>query len=871
MSASSDTINAAMTVGADHGWVVDFRDGSREMRDLLGGKGANVAEMTRVLGAERVPAGFTITTEACVAYMLGEQGEFPPGLEDQVAEALGRLEQSAGRRLGDAADPLLVSVRSGARESMPGMLDTVLNLGLNDDTVAGLTERSGNARFAWDSYRRFVQMYGNVVMGIPGERFEQAIAAAKQERGVSLDTELDADALRGLTGEFKTFYAFPDDPREQLSHAIRAVFDSWQGERAVAYRRINRIPDDWGTAVNVQQMVFGNLGEDIGSGVAFSRDEVTGAPEPSGDFLANAQGEDVVSGVRTPRDIRELRDWLPHVHEQLMEILRTLERHYQDMQDTEFTVQEGRLYMLQTRNAKRPAQAAVRFAVDAVEEGLLDREQALATIDPSTLDALLHPTFDPSVDFAVIATGVAASPGAAKGEIVLTAPAAVAAAAEDREVILVRSFTEADDVAGFHAARGILTSEGGKASHAALVARGMGRPAVTGADAVQIDLDHEQVRIGSLLLRPGDRIAIDGSQGTITTDDVPLVQPEVSEHFQTVLGWADELRRLGVRANADTPEDARRAIELGAEGIGLCRTEHMFLGDRQPLMAAVIMANDDDTRAQAIAQLKPLQESDFEQILTTLDGRPITVRLLDPPLHEFLPHPDALPEGSPERRRVEQLQETNPMLGTRGVRLGILFPALYEMQVEALLAAARRVPGARVEVMVPLVAYERELELMRGLIERVGAEVGYDDFLVGTMIELPRACFQADQIARDADFFSFGTNDLTQTALGFSRDDIEGRVLARYIDVKILDRSPFETLDTPGVGQMVRMGAWLGRQARPELKLGVCGEHGGDPDSIDFLHHSGIDYVSCSPFRVPIARVAAAQATIRERRRAQEK
>jgi pyruvate,orthophosphate dikinase len=845
-------------------WVVDFRDGSREMRDLLGGKGANVAEMTRVLGAERVPAGFTITTQACIAYMAAAQ-QFPADLEAQVTSALTRLEQTAGRRLGDASDPLLVSVRSGARESMPGMLDTVLNLGLNDQTVQGLAERSGNERFAWDSYRRFVQMYGNVVMGIAGERFEEAIAAAKAERGVSLDTELDAGALRALTLEFKELYEFPVDPRDQLTQAIRAVFDSWQGERAVAYRRINRIPDDWGTAVNVQQMVFGNLGEDSGSGVAFSRDEVTGAPEPSGDFLSNAQGEDVVSGVRTPRDIRELREWLPHVHEQLMEILATLEQHYLDMQDTEFTVQEGRLYMLQTRNAKRPAQAAVRFAVDAVSEGLLDRAQAIETIDPSTLDALLHPTFDPSVRFEVIATGVAASPGAAIGEIVLSAPEAVAAATEGRDVILVRSFTEADDVAGFHAARGILTSEGGKASHAALVARGMGRPAVTGASAVRIDLAAAEVTIGTRTLKAGERIAIDGSQGTITLDDVPLVQPQVSEHFQTVLAWCDEVRRLGVRANADTPEDAIRAIELGAEGIGLCRTEHMFLGDRQPLMAAMIMADDDDTRAEAIAQLRPLQESDFEQILVALDGRPVTVRLLDPPLHEFLPHPSTLEEGSPERRRVEQLQETNPMLGTRGVRLGILFPQLYEMQVEALFAAAARVPGANVEVMVPLVAYERELELTRALIDRVASEQSYDDYLVGTMIELPRACFQADQIARDADFFSFGTNDLTQTALGFSRDDIEGRVLGRYIDVKILDRSPFETLDTPGVGQMVRMGAWLGRGAKPDLKLGVCGEHGGDPDSIDFLHHSGIDYVSCSPFRVPIARVAAAQATIRER------
>ncbi|HEX3519475.1 MAG TPA: pyruvate, phosphate dikinase [Solirubrobacteraceae bacterium] len=844
-------------------WVMDFADGSRDLRDLLGGKGANVAEMTRVLGAERVPAGFTITTEACVAYMDGGDGAFPDGLQQQVACALERLEALAGRSLGDPRDPLLVSVRSGARQSMPGMLDTVLNLGLNDETVIGLAERSGNERFAWDSYRRFAQMFGNVVLGVPGERFEQAIAAAKSARGVELDTELDAAAMRELTIQFQSFYGFPQDPREQLERAIRAVFDSWQGERAVAYRRINRIPDHWGTAVNVQQMVFGNLGESSGSGVAFSRDELTGAPEPSGDFLPNAQGEDVVSGVRTPRDIRELRGWLPEVHEQLMDILARLERHYGDMQDTEFTVQDGRLYMLQTRNAKRPAQAAVRFAVDAVAEGLLDTEQAIATIDPASLDALLHPTFDPSVDYEVLATGVAASPGAAKGEIVLSAPEAVQAAADGREVILVRSFTEADDVAGFHAAKGILTSEGGKASHAALVARGMGRPAVTGASAIEVDLAAGEVRVGERTLHAGDRIAIDGSLGRITLEDVPLVEPQVSEQFQTVLGWCDELRTLGVRANADTPEDAEKAIELGAEGIGLCRTEHMFLGDRQPLMAAVIMAEDDSSRERAIEQLRPLQEADFEQILRAVEGRPVTVRLLDPPLHEFLAHPSDLPEGSAARRRVEQLQESNPMLGTRGVRLGLLFPELYEMQVRALFAAAARVPSARIEVMVPLVAYERELSLMRGLIERVAGEHAHGDYLIGTMIELPRACFQADRIAGEADFFSFGTNDLTQTALGFSRDDIEGRVLARYIDVKILDRSPFETLDTPGVGQMVRMGAWLGRSRKPELKLGVCGEHGGDPDSIDFLHHSGIDYVSCSPYRVPIARVAAAQAAIR--------
>jgi pyruvate, orthophosphate dikinase len=848
-------------------WVLDFADGSREMRDLLGGKGANIAEMTRVLGADMVPGGFTITTRACVAYLLGG-GSLPDGLEQEVQGAVGRLEALSGRRLGDASDPLLVSVRSGARESMPGMLDTVLNLGLNDATVEGLAARSGNERFAWDSYRRFAQMYGNVVMGIPGARFEAAITDVKAGRGVQRDTDLDAGALRELTARFRSLYELPADPREQLLAAVRAVFDSWRGERAVAYRRINHIPDDWGTAVNVQQMVFGNMGPDSGSGVAFSRDEVTGAPEPSGDFLSDAQGEDVVSGVRTPRDLAELRAWLPGVHEQLMEVLAKLERHYRDMQDTEFTVQEGRLYMLQTRNAKRPAQAAVRFAVDAVAEGLLDRGEAIATIDAGALDALLHPTFDPSFSVEVLATGVAASPGAAKGEIVLSAQDAVSAGEQGREVILVRSFTEADDVAGFHAARGILTSEGGKASHAALVARGMGRPAVTGARDVQVDVEAGEVRIAGRLLRAGDRIAIDGARGTITADEVPLIEPVVSAEFETVLGWCDELRRLGVRANADTPEDAAKAIELGAEGIGLCRTEHMLLGERQPLMAAVIMADGERARADAIAALRPLQEADFEQILRTVGARPVTVRLLDPPLHEFLPHPESLPEGSPQRRRVEQLQESNPMLGTRGVRLGILFPELYEMQVQALFAAAARVPGSRVEVMVPLVAYERELELARGLIDRVAGESGAGEYHVGTMIELPRACFQADRIARDADFFSFGTNDLTQTAIGFSRDDIEGRLLGRYIDVKILDRSPFETLDTPGVGQMLRMGAWLGRSVRPELTLGVCGEHGGDPDSIAFLHASGIDYVSCSPYRVPIARVAAAQAAIAQAREA---
>jgi pyruvate, orthophosphate dikinase len=859
-------------------WVYDFAEGSREMRDLLGGKGANVAEMTRVLGAERVPAGFTITTEACVAYMNAGK-ELPEGLEQQVADALARLEEQAGKRLGDDGDPLLVSVRSGARESMPGMLDTVLNLGLNDASVAGLASKTGNERFAWDSYRRFVQMYGNVVMGVEGARFEDEIKRVKAERGVRDDTELDAGALRELTDAFKGFYEFPSDPQAQLEGAIRAVFDSWLGKRAREYRRINRIPDDWGTAVNVQQMVFGNMGDTSGSGVAFSRDEVTGEPEPSGDFLPNAQGEDVVSGVRTPKDIRELREWQPEVHTQLMEILRTLERHYADMQDTEFTVEEGRLYMLQTRNAKRPAQAAVRFAVDAVAEGLLTREAALLTIDAENLDALLHPTFDPEADFTVLARGVAASPGAASGAIVFTADGAVAAT---DDVVLVRPFTEADDVAGFHAAKGILTSEGGKASHAALVARGMGVPAVTGAGDLQIDLQEGTVTVGDTVLHEGDHIAIDGTTGAITVEEVPTIDPEITEHFDTVLKWADELRALGVRANADTPHDAHKARELGAEGIGLCRTEHMFFGeDRHQKMVDVILAEDTATRRACLDELLPLQQGDFAGLFEEMAGLPVTIRLLDPPLHEFLPHRAAV-EQDVERariecsedldalertlRRVRELEETNPMLGTRGCRLGILYPEIYEMQARAIFraaAGAERRPD--VEIMIPLVGYERELELLRGLVERVGSEEGFENgsYMIGTMIELPRACFQADSIAEFADFFSFGTNDLTQTGLGFSRDDIEKRILGRYIDTKILDRSPFETIDAPGVGQMLRMGAWLGRKAKPDLKLGVCGEHGGDPDSIEFFHASGIDYVSCSPYRVPVARVAAAQAACR--------
>jgi len=857
----------ALTANA---WVHDFREGSRDMRRLLGGKGANVAEMTRILGPDLVPAGFTITTDACVAYMDAGRA-LPPGLPFELAEALTRLEAQAGKRLGDAADPLLVSVRSGARESMPGMLDTVLNLGLNDESLEGLARTTGNERFAWDCYRRFVQMYGKVVMGVAGERFEAEIARAKRVRGVSLDTELDVEALREVTESFRSFYELPSDPQDQLHGAIRAVFESWMGERAVQYRRINQIPDDWGTAVNVQQMVFGNKGKTSGSGVAFSRDEVTGAPEPSGDFLPDAQGEDVVSGVRNTRDIAELADWLPQVHAQLLDILRTLERHYLDMQDVEFTVEEGRLFVLQTRSAQRPAQAAVRFAVDAVAEGLLTKAQALATIEADKLDALLHPMFDPAAEYAVLARGVGASPGAARGRIVFTADEAVAA---EGDVILVRPFTDADDVAGFNAARGIVTSQGGKASHAALVARGMGVPAVTGASGLDIDVDARLIRVGDVTLRAGDKLAIDGTSGAITIDEVPLIEPEIGADFLTLLQWADELRTLSVRTNADTPADARRARELGAEGIGLCRTEHMFFGhDRHEKMIRVILAQDDEDRAAALAQLLPLQQADFEAIFAAMDGLPVTIRLLDPPLNEFLPKLADIEHQEHLSDRVRALQEVNPMLGTRGARVGILHPEIYEMQVQAIFRAvhAARENGVEVrpEVMVPLVGFRRELEELRELIERVADEHRFRreaDYLVGTMVELPSACIRAAEIACEADFFSFGTNDLTQTTIGFSRDDIEGSIMARYLDRKVFDRSPFETLDIDGVGHLVRMGAWLGRKTKPHLKLGVCGEHGGDPDSINFFHNSGLDYVSCSPYRVPIARVAAAQAAIAGRR-----
>jgi pyruvate,orthophosphate dikinase len=858
-------------------WIYDFGEGSRDMRALLGGKGANVAEMTRVLGPGLVPPGFVITTEACVHYL--RNGRQPDGLGAAVGDALARLEEAAGRRFGDPDNPLLVSVRSGARDSMPGMLDTVLDVGLNDVSVEGLAATTGDERFAWDCYRRLVQMFGNVVLGVPGARFEEEIRELKRRKGAQGDRDLDASALRELTQTFLGFVALPAHPREQLDAAITAVFESWRGPRAVAYRRLNGIPEDWGTAVNVQQMVFGNRGARSGSGVAFSRDEITGAPQPSGDFLVDAQGEDVVSGVRTPRSLTELDQWTPGLYGRICDILRRLERHYGDMQDTEFTVEDGRLYMLQTRSAKRAAGAALRFAVDAVEEGMLTREQAIATIDAERLDALLHPTFDPAAHYEVAARGVAASPGAASGGIVFTAEAAIAAAEAGQDAILVRPFTEAEDVAGFDAARGILTSEGGKASHAALVARGMGRPAVTGVAGIDIDLHGGTVRIGARVLREGDRIAIDGTAGTVTLDDVPLIVPGVDPRFAEVLDWCDGIRTLGVRANADTPEDARRARELGAEGVGLCRTEHMFMAaDRQPLMRELVLADDEAGRRSVLEKLLPLQQRDFEGLFAAMAGKPVTIRLLDPPLHEFLPDradlagaialaqfrdDPALAGLEHEAERVRALEEGNPMLGTRGVRLGLLYPEIYEMQCRAIFRAARAVDTA-LEIMIPLVAYALEFEQARAEVARIAAEEGHslDRVRVGTMIELPRACLVAGEIARTAEFFSFGTNDLTQTTLGFSRDDVEGRIIPQYTDRQILATSPFGTIDVDGVGELVRTAVERGRAARPGLVAGVCGEHGGDPPSIRFFHGAGLDYVSCSPFRVPVARVAAAQAAL---------
>jgi len=865
-------------------YVYAFEEGGRDQKFLLGGKGANLAEMTN-LGLP-VPPGFTISTDACKVYMaLGD--ELPPGLMAEVAVARERLEKQMGKLLGDADDPLLVSVRSGAPFSMPGMMDTVLNLGLNDDSVKGLAKQTQNERFAYDSYRRFVQMFGKIVLDISGELFEEALHDLVEHRGVSVDTELTADDLAGLVETFKGIVKsekgvdFPTDPQEQLGYAIDAVFKSWNGRRARDYRRMEKIPDDLGTAVNVQTMVFGNKGDDSGTGVAFTRNPSTGEHKPYGDFLKNAQGEDVVAGIRITEPLDAMVNEFPEPHHELLGLMQLLENHYRDMCDIEFTIEQGRLFMLQTRVGKRTAAAALRMAVEMVDEGLIDKTEAVLRVQPAQLDQLLHPQFDPKANFTVLAKGLNASPGAAVGRVYFTADEAEARHEAGERVILVRPETSPDDLHGMIAAEGILTSRGGLVSHAAVVARGMGKPAICGAEAVKIDLAARTFAVGDTTVREGEVISINGTTGEIVVGEVPVITPEPSGPFGIILGWADTLRTLKVRTNADLPEDARKAREFGAEGIGLCRTEHMFLGDRLPIVQRMILADTPDDEAAALEELRAQQEVDFEGILEAMDGLPVTVRLLDPPLHEFLPDHEELiiKQAKGEITAVELKllhaaelwRESNPMLGTRGCRLGIMKPGLYRMQVRALMQAAvtRRRAGGNpiVEIMIPLIVSEPELALLeqwtREEADKVLREANIEiDYLVGTMIETPRAALVADAIAGVAEFFSFGTNDLTQMTFGFSRDDIEGRFMSLYLEHKLLVANPFETLDIEGVGQLVRMGCERGRATRPDLKLGICGEHGGDPASVAFCHEVGLDYVSCSPYRVPIARLAAAHAAV---------
>jgi pyruvate, orthophosphate dikinase len=853
-------------------YVYDFGEGADGGRDLLGGKGVGLAEMT-ALGVP-VPLGFTITTTACRDYMRSGH-EVPDGLDDEVGEHIASLEHQAGKRFGDPRDPLLVSVRSGAAVSMPGMMDTILNLGLNDVAVEGLAGSTGNARFAYDSYRRLIQMYGDVVDGVAGHRFEDALSSLKAQRGVTHDLELDAGDLRELIGTFQRVYEeetgspFPQDAREQLRRAYRAVFDSWDAPRAQVYRRTYEIPDDIGTAVNVVQMVFGNKGDSSGTGVCFTRDPATGEALLYGEFLVNAQGEDVVAGIRTPEPIAVMEARLPEAYAQLRDTLDLLEAHYRDMQDIEFTVEEGRLFLLQTRTGKRTAAAALRIAVEMVGEGLISREEAVARIDPGQLDQLLHPMIDPEAEVEVVAKGLNASPGAASGAIVLDADTAEERGKAGEDVILVRWETTPDDIHGLIQARGILTAHGGMTSHAAVVARGMGKPCVAGCDGLSIDVAAGTVTLGELELDAGDVITIDGGTGRVIAGPVRLVPPAIDENFGTILGWADAMRRLGVRANADTPDDAAKAREFGAEGIGLCRTEHMFMApDRLPVVQEMIMARTEVERRSALDRLLPVQQGDFEGIFAAMAGFPVTIRLLDPPLHEFLPDPTEATSDA-MRARIEQLHEANPMLGTRGCRLGLEFPEIYEMQVRAIVRAARAVAertgdAPLVEIMHPLVGFREELAPLRELTDRVAGEEPGVGYLCGTMIELPRACLRADEIAGLADFCSFGTNDLTQTTLGFSRDDAEGKFLTHYLEHGILERNPFETIDQEGVGDLMRIAVERARGVKPDLKLGICGEHGGEPRSVAFCHELGLDYVSCSPYRVPLARLAAAQAALRE-------
>lgn len=872
-------------------WVYFFgngqTDGQEGNKNLVGGKGANLAEMVAL--NIPVPPGFTITTEACTSfYASGEK--WPEGLEEQVRENLARLEEAMGAKLGDSENPLLVSVRSGARVSMPGMMDTVLNLGLNDETVEALSRKTNNPRFAWDSYRRFIQMYGDVVMGVEHDYFEEALQAVKDEKGVKLDTELDTEALQEVVRRYKEVVSkhagrlFPNDPWEQLRGAIDAVFRSWNNARAIRYRKINNIPGDWGTAVNVQAMVFGNMGETSGTGVAFTRNPSTGENVFYGEYLMNAQGEDVVAGIRTPNPVSQLKEQMPEVYAELESIYKKLEQHYRDMQDIEFTIQEGKLYMLQTRAGKRTATAAVRIAVEMVHEGLIDKKTAVLRVDPSQIDQLLHPMIDPKAKYTALAKGLPASPGAAVGRLVFSADEAEEWAKRGEKVILARTETSPEDIGGMHVAEGVLTTRGGMTSHAAVVARGMGKCCVVGVGAAKIDEVKKTITVGDVVLKEGDWVTLNGTTGEVIVGKLELVDAAVTGYFGELMQWADEFRALGVRTNADTPHDAKVAREFGAEGIGLCRTEHMFFeGDRIKAVRQMILAKDKEGREKALAKLLPYQKGDFKGIFEAMQGLPVTVRLLDPPLHEFLPHEDeAIEELAAEmgvtfdelKQTVKSLQEMNPMLGHRGCRLGITYPEIYAMQARAIFEAAAELTKEGIEVkpevMIPLVGSEEELKLMKDVCVKVAEEVMAEQgvkfsYLVGTMIEIPRACVVADAIAKEAEFFSFGTNDLTQMTYGFSRDDA-GKFLQDYLDKEILPKDPFQSLDQTGVGALVKMGVEKGRSTRPDLKVGVCGEHGGDPDSIDFFHRVGLNYVSCSPFRVPVARLAAAQANIRNPR-----
>jgi pyruvate,orthophosphate dikinase len=877
-------------------WVYNFgagvNDGHAGLRNLLGGKGANLAEMASI--DLPVPPGFTITTEVCTAYYDNNQN-YPADLKAQVDTALIRIEEAVGRKFGDGTKPLLVSVRSGARVSMPGMMDTVLNLGLNDSTVQGLAVGSGDARFAWDSYRRFIQMYGSVVLGVDHHRFEEIIETAKLDADVIEDTALTTEDWQRVVEGYKAMVAeetgkpFPQNPADQLWGAIGAVFGSWMNPRANTYRRLHDIPANWGTAVNVQAMVFGNMGDDCATGVCFTRDPSTGLNEFYGEYLVNAQGEDVVAGIRTPRPLSQayakpgevsMEKALPQAYAELNKVRDVLEKHYKDMQDIEFTVQQNKLYMLQTRAGKRSAAASLRIAVEMANEGLIDRNTAIMRVNPAALDQLLHPTLDPKAEKKVFAKGLPASPGAASGAVVFSADEAELRAQKGEAVILVRIETSPEDIHGMHAARGILTTRGGMTSHAAVVARGMGRPCVAGAGGINVDYGAQTLSAGGVLLRAGDILTIDGATGEVFAGAVKMIEPQLSGEFGTLMGWADQARRLKVRANAETPLDADTARKFGAEGIGLCRTEHMFFDPlRIGAVRQMIMANDEAGRRAALTKLLPFQREDFASLFKIMAGLPVTIRLLDPPLHEFLPHGEAeLAEvaealgmdAATIKARAEELAETNPMLGHRGCRLGVSYPEIYEMQARAIFEAAIAVGKTGTapvpEIMIPLVGIKRELDITRAQIEKVAKEVFAEagatiEYSIGTMIELPRAALMADTIAENADFFSFGTNDLTQTVFGLSRDDA-GKFLPHYVEQGILAKDPFVSIDVDGVGALVRIAAEKGRATKPGLKLGICGEHGGDPASIAFCEAVKLDYVSCSPYRVPVARLAAAQAAI---------